>query len=332
VAARQGAPVLGVLCSRPESKASRRGATSKPGKERWEVAVGYRWLPSHRHFVGTIEQKQRAILGTEIVNKTHIWDVSASYLISPRWSINTSIPIIKTHRAQLYNPRGDFNVFSQGDMTFGFRTWIFRPPSEALSNIGVGVGVKLPTGRFRVAGPALNAQNQRIIATADQSIQPGDGGTGITFDIHAYTPTYFGSWLYGQGTYLANPRNTNGVSTFRARPLESTFSVTDQYLVRGGVTRLIPGLRKVAGSIGMRLEGVPIRDIIGRSDGFRRPGYSLSVDPGVMFSRGAYTVSMNLPIAVLRNRKQSWTDKMVGIRGDAAFADYSLIMGISRRF
>lgn len=324
--------MLGVLCSRPEPRRTGGAAPSKPRKERWDVSLGYRWLPSHRHFVGTIEQKQRAILGTEIVNKTHIWDLSASYQLSPRWSVTTSLPIIKSHRNQLYNPRGEFEVFSQGDMTFGFRTWILRPPSEALRNIGVGFGMKLPTGRYRVSGPALNAQNQRIIANADQSIQPGDGGTGITLDLNAYTPTYFGSWLYAQGTYLVNPRNTNGVATFRARPLESTFSVSDQYLVRGGVTRLIPGLRKVAGSLGMRLEGVPIRDLIGRSDGFRRPGYALSVDPGVMFSRGAYTVSMNVPVAVLRNRKQSWTDKMVGIRGDAAFADYSLIMGISRRF
>ncbi len=55
--------MLGVLCSRPKD-----GTT--PKKEKFEVSIGYRYLPSHRHFVGTVEQKQRAVLGTEIVNKT----------------------------------------------------------------------------------------------------------------------------------------------------------------------------------------------------------------------------------------------------------------------
>jgi len=317
--------VLGVLCSRPKDGKA-------PKKEKFDLTIGYRYLPSHRHFIGTVEQKNRAILGTEIVNNTHLFDFSLSYQVNNRWSLYGTVPMIRSHRAQLYNPRGDFYVTSQGDAAFGARVWLLRPPTESRRNIGIGFGLKVPTGRFRVSGPATNARGERIIATADQSIQPGDGGTGAVLDMNAYTPAYFGTWLYFQTTYLFNPRDTNGVNTFRTRRGEDVFSVTDQYLVRGGVTRLIPGLKRVAASFGGRWEGTPVRDLIGRSNGFRRPGYAISIDPGVMATLGKYTVFFNVPIAVERNRRRSVTDIANRFHGDAAFADYSIMMGVSRRF
>lgn len=316
--------MLGVLCERPKDG-------KPPRKERWDLSIGYRYLPSHRHFIGTVEQTQRAVLGTEIVNKFHIFDFSVGYQLTNRWSLNASIPLIKAYRNQLYAPTGEVNWVSQGDATFGFKRWLFRPPTESRRNISVGMSLKVPSGRFRETFAATRS-GQQIVATADQSVQPGDGGTGFTTDFNAYTPAWFNSWLYAQGLYLFNPRNTNGVSTFRTRPGETVMSVSDQYLLRGGVTRLIPGMRRLAFSFGMRLEGVPVRDLIGGSDGFRRPGYSLSIDPGLMWGFRGYTFSLNGPWAVRRNRKRSVSDIANGIHGDAAFADYSVIVGVSRRF
>jgi hypothetical protein len=77
---------------------------------------------------------------------------------------------------------------------------------------------------------------------------------------------------------------------------------------------------------------VPVRDAFGRSDGFRRPGYSISLDPGFLYVRGSYTFSGNLPFAVERNRKRSVPDYQNGRHGDAAFADYALMFSLSRRF
>ena len=108
--------------------------------------------------------------------------------------------------------------------------------------------------------------------------------------------------------------------------------VTAAYLARGGMTRMIPGLRRMAFSLGARLEGVPVRDLIGGSQGFRRPGYALSIDPGLMFSYRGYTVAANSPWAVRRDRKRSVSDYQNRIAGDAAFADYSVIIGVTRRF
>jgi hypothetical protein len=43
-------------------------------------------------------------------------------------------------------------------------------------------------------------------------------------------------------------------------------------------------------------------------------------------------LSVNVPWAVERNRKKSVSDYQNRIHGDAAFADYSVIVGISKRF
>jgi hypothetical protein len=138
--------------------------------------------------------------------------------------------------------------------------------------------------------------------------------------------------LYFSGSYLFNPRNTNGVSTFRRQRYEDVMSVSDQYLFRGGVSRLVPKVRGLIASFGGRIEGVPVRDAFGASDGFRRPGYAISIDPSLMFMQGHNIFSMSSPWAIERNRRRSTSDIRNGAHGDAAFADYALIVSYVRRF
>src|SRR5207247_9543906 len=116
--------------------------------------------------------------------------------------------------------------------------------------------------------------------TAAQWIQPGDGGFGIVVDADGFVrfakdrlTAYLG------GTYLINPQDTNGVATYRSAPGEEIMSIADQYIARGGVA-WFPG-KGFGLSLGLRAEGIPTYDFIGASNGFRRPGHALSVDPGV---------------------------------------------------
>ena len=298
----------------------------------WVVTVGYRFQPSSRHFVGTVEQTQREALGNQIQNTYHLFDVAVERQMTKRLSLTASVPILYAYRNQLYNPRGEYRVASIGDMTIGGRAWLFRPPTESGGNVAVGISLKLPTGEYNATGAATNALGQPIIATADQSIQAGDGGTGFALDTQAYKPTPFGTMVYFSGSYLFNPRNTNGVSTFRTRRGEEVMSVSDQYLARGGIARAVPGIRGLVVTFGARIEGVPVRDLIGKSNGFRRPGYAISGDPGFLYARWGYVFSCSVPWAIERNRRRSVTDISNGVHGDAAFADYVLTIGVSRRF
>jgi hypothetical protein len=293
--------------------------------------VGYRYQPSYRHFVGTVEQKQRETNRNQIENIYHLLDFSIERQLTPRWSVAASVPVLFAHRNQLYAPSGRYVVNAFGDASVGFRSWIFKPPTESGDNISVGMSIKLPTGIYNATGAAVSG-GRPVIATADQSIQAGDGGTGFSIDLQAYKRVKFRNELYFAGVYLFNPRNTNGVSTFRRANGEQVMSVTDQYLFRGGIGRALPWVRGLAASFGGRIEGVPVRDAIGGSNGFRRPGYAISLDPGLLYATGRYTVSLNTPVAVERNRKRSVADYLNGTHGDAAFADYSLMLSVSRRF
>ena len=98
MAARQGTPGLGVLAEKTCERV--RPETS----EAWTVGVGYRYQPSYRHFIGTVEQKQRESLGTQILNIYHLMDISVERQITKRWSVFGSVPVVFDHRNQLYSP------------------------------------------------------------------------------------------------------------------------------------------------------------------------------------------------------------------------------------
>lgn len=152
---------------------------------------------------------------------------------------------------------------------------------------------------------------------------------------------------------IANPASTPAqVATAQARlntatalgyntptALEDVMSVTDQYLARAGFTLTLVKSWGLALSLGGRLEGVPVEDALGDSNGFRRPGCTVSIEPGVTLMKGRLSAAVYAPVALYRNRQASVADKrwdqIVGggtTGGDAAFADFVITTSISYRF
>lgn len=326
MAARQCAPGLGALTTSALDY-NLAGKPVAPGK--WRITTTYRKQYSHRHFVGTVEQKQRAAQGTEVINDIHLIDFAVNYQHTPRWSFSASIPVMIASR--LSSGSGQL-VHSKGltDIMIGARTWLWRPPTESRQNIAIGFGVKIPSGTPDVKD-YVNTSQGPVLRNVDQSIQLGDGGWGITGSVDMFKVIKQAT-LYASGIYLSNPRGTNGVATGRSRPSEAIVSGPDQYLVQAGVTHPVPKTRSLLFSVGGRMEGVPVRDIFGSSKGFRRPGYVISFDPGAIYIRGKNTLSVNVPVPLQRNRTRSVPDIQDGRHGDAAFADYLLIVSYSRSF
>jgi hypothetical protein len=296
------------------------------------VEIDWRNFSSFRHYIGTVEQTQRGVLGTQIKNHQNIYNIALNYDLSPRWSMNVSVPVLQGTRNQLYTPKGIYDIAGVGDIIVGAQAWAFRSPTESGGNIAFGAGLKLPSGLNNGTGTALLSNGTYGKAVADQSLQPGDGSWGFILSSQAYKQTYFHTVGYFQGSWLFNPRDTNGVPTFRAKPLEKYMSVTDQYLFRAGLARHVPRLRGLSASFGGRMEGIPVRDAFGSSNGFRRPGYIISLDPGLVFQRGRNTLMVSAPWAIQRNRRASVTDLATASHGDAAFADYAIVAGIAHHF
>jgi hypothetical protein len=299
---------------------------SNPG--RWTVSFGYRWQDSFRHYSGDVEQTQRVAQDTQMENKLHLWDVALSYQLSRRWSLNFSLPIMDADRIN-HRTKGVTEATGISDIAFGAHVWLWRPPVESRRNIQIGFGMKVPTGRANATSLITGVPNPTSNpTTVDQSIQPGDAGTGIILDYSAYQALPARFTLFSTGVYLLNPRNTYTATTPGARAL----SVSDQYVLKGGVGYALPKLHGLAFSVAGRHEGVPARDLIGREDGFRRPGYAVSIEPGAQLARGRHLVSFSYAIVMHRDRTRSVPDIRAGTHGDAAFADGVLFIGYSRTF
>ena len=86
------------------------------------------------------------------------------------------------------------------------------------------------------------------------------------------------------------------------------------------------------------MECIPSEDLIGGSSGFRRPGYVISAEPGLTYTAKKINVYAFVPVALKRNRTQSYADKIQTVKtgtytiGDAAFADYAINVGATFKF
>lgn len=312
------------------------------GPDKWEVAVSWRNQMSHRHFVGHEEQKNRITEHSEVINRINQPDVSITRKYPKGWRFTVSLPYLIAERSSpIRDPntnavvdRGETTAKGLGDVTLVGRKWLWDPAEDPKGNISLGFGGKIPTGdnnvvdtRTRISNGAFTNTEQ----TVDQSVQPGDGGFGIILDLQMYrrfAGKRFAAYL--NGTYLANPQRDSGVRTYRSGAGEEVMSIADQYIARTGIA-WYPG-EGWGLSLGWRIEGVPVFDLIGSSGGFRRPGYAMSAEPGVSWTRGAHTFSLQMPIAIDRTRQRSVADRENGSAGDAAFADYLFIGGYIRRF
>ncbi|HCO82420.1 MAG TPA: hypothetical protein DIT95_02660 [Arenibacter sp.] len=317
------------------------------GKGDLQVGMNYRYFKSFRHFRGTEEEPDRVANNSEVINHSHAWDFFLTYGISDRFYTSITIPTVINARSSLYeHGREERNSsFSRGlaDIRAGIGYWLLDPIDNPEGNIAVGLGIKLPTGNYNATDIFYNVgpEGSPEVRPVDQSIQPGDGGFGLTLDFQFYQKVATGLFAYGGGFYLLNPRETNGIRTFRETlsPIlenEAIMAVPDQYSVRTGLSYSLSNV--ISASLGARFDAVPVKDLIGGNEGFRRPGNVLSLEPGIAYIHQNFTLNLNVPLALRRDRPQSVTDRQTEIstgtprNGDAAFADYLINFGISYRF
>jgi hypothetical protein len=319
-----------------------------------QIAVNYRYFRSYKHFTGGHEDTHRVEENTEVINNDNSINLGLTYTFNNKFSASLIIPYLWIDRSSLYEHLGNsatqnpnhlrFHTQSQGLGDIRAIGYYNALRGNDKVKLVLGLGVKAPTGNYRAkddfhkkVGDAIVLQ-ERVV---DQSIQPGDGGFGLIteFDFsHKIAGKFHG---YLNGMYLFNPRNTNGVErspnltqifttsdTFDI-PLSNQFSVADQYMFRFG-GRFIT--HHVQASIGGRVECIPSKDLIGDSDGFRRPGRIFSLEPSFFYTTGKHVMGFNFPIALDRVRTRSQLDIARGnnpttgapYRGDAAFADWLL--------
>ncbi|MEO7393996.1 MAG: hypothetical protein ABIU11_03590 [Chitinophagaceae bacterium] len=317
----------------------------------WQLNLNHRYYKSYKHYVGTIEQKQRVEEQSDVRNWQHNLDISVVRNFNSRWSMSLSMPVQSNVRSSKYehygnnstnpNARQKTKSFGIGDMRITGYYWLIDPVRAHKGNIQAGLGIKLPTGEYEVQDYFRKNDSTYVMGPVDQSIQLGDGGTGVSAELNGYYQLSLKIGVYGNLYYMINPREQNGVSTARGGALSTTaikyftttMSVPDQYMARGGVNYMV---NKFTFSGGARIEGVPGSDLVGGDRGFRRPGYVISAEPVISYMGKKTSFYFSSPVALQRNRTQSYSDKLRStpeskINGDAAFANFTINAGISFR-
>ncbi|MBT3193586.1 MAG: hypothetical protein HN341_13640 [Verrucomicrobia bacterium] len=267
----------------------------------WQVSLGYRWFKSDRHFVGDNERHLPRYRVVE--NRSSFYDIGLHRTLSDRLSVALTVPFVYSQRRASYEHdnvhRYATHASGLADVRITGYVWLFDPRSRPRGNIRIGAGPKFPTGDYDVQD-TFHSPTGRVRRAVDQSIQPGDGGYGFTVEalgVLQLTPSFSG---YMQGFYLFNPEEENGVRTdiVTDNPYFRTMSITDQYMARAGIAFKRPPDGGLAAELGLRLEGIPHEDVLGGNEGFRRPGYTVSVEPGINLTYGACEISFSLPVAI----------------------------------
>jgi len=342
------------------------GAASYQERGTWTTAVSHRWQYSDKHFVGDVEQVYREKEGSQVINDINVVDISVSYAATKRINLTLGVPFQFATRSQairdartnlvtgkLVNPspfpapdgkvngavidRFETSAYGLGDIKLLGTVWLLDPDHNKKHNISVGLGVLFPTGEkdakdtFTTFGTnsAGLYEPRAVKQNVDNSIQPGSGAWGIIFDLYAFQEVFENVNLFAAGTYISTPERDAGVISGNLRAANPTiWSVNDSYLARVGLGYTFLPKQGLTFTLGGRLEGAPPEDLIGSSGGRRRPGYAVSIEPGIVFTRNGWFASFSTPVALYRNRQNDST----GASGDAAFADFMTLFTLGRSF
>lgn len=309
----------------------------------WQLNVTSRYFKSYHDYKGSVNQHTSP--ANESIVKSFSTDITLTRLFNNGWSVDFALPFAANSRSAdiehggLNTPRHTTHTFGVGDIWFTVYKWLLRPTVSQKGNIQIGLGVKVPTGDYRYQDYFYRNDSTRVLAPVNASISLGDGGTGVITELNTF---YFFTRkinFYGNFYYLINPRDQSGVSTTNGKPPTTmqiktgadVYSVPDIYSIRAGFNFNFP---KITLSVGIRDEGVPFHDLVGGSDGLRRPGYNLSAEPGIVYKFKKTSLYAYIPVIVSRKILQNPTDalatKLTGIYtiGSGGSGDYSLFVGL----
>jgi hypothetical protein len=269
----------------------------------------------------------------------HSFDLQATYAFSSRYSVGLTLPFIHAERSSVLDHDGTRHTTSAGglsDLRLMAHAWLFDPKKSPDGNVSLGIGVKAPTGDSKATDVFYKPTGPEI-RPVDQAIQPGDGGWGIQLELSAHQKIFTRLYGYVSGAYLINPREQNDAYTTAPYPpgpngAVRQLSVPDQYVGRAGVSYEVWPEQGLSLSVGGRIDGVPTRDLVGGSEGFRRPGFAISVEPGVAWRYRSSTFNLFTPVVVAANRQKNIYDDRYGTHGPAAFADFLIIASFAHRF
>ncbi len=301
----------------------------------WRVTLAYRRLHSTEWYIGTEQSPTLAPGGQPPVFDIHTFIGDVSYSLSDRIRLRVSVPFSTGSISRLGwgdGLRHEQTASGIGDVSMSGETWLWNPKGHENGNVLVGLGVKAPTGshskpsQFWLAGGP-------VAFPADQTIQPSDGGWGISLQAQAFRRVAEGLFAYAFGSYMANPKDQTDI-TFN--PSSSVhWSVPDVYSTRVGAAYALLPDQGLTVSLGARMDGIPKNDLFGGGDTttIKRTSNIIYMDPGLSLNRGKSTFTLSVPIRMHVNRIKSGLEERAtgpGSVNGGGFAKYLVFLSVSR--
>ena len=238
--------------------------------DKWLITVTNRYFESSSTFKG-----KNFITDTLVTNRNYSLNISVNRILANGWSLGMTIPVSANSRNNTADhkglgvlPRYTTRSFGLGDIRVTVYKKLLPFSANKKISLQAGLGIKLPTGDYKYQDYFVRNDSTKVLAPVDQSIQLGDGGTGITAELNAAYRFNNTIYIFGNFYYLANPREQNGVSNLKGRNPNArqisnhttVMSVPDQYSVRGGANFQF---KKFALTAAFRYEKVPADDLFG---------------------------------------------------------------------
>ena len=298
----------------------------------WRVGAAYRRLTADKWFVGREERMDAAPFGKPLSLDINSLDLTIRHGLTSKVSFALTLPFSDGVQTRFYADGQPHRVSARGlgDVSLIGTAWLGDPTADPSRNLAIGVGIKAPTGN-NVSTDDFFTATGTTRAPVDQSIQLGDGGFGVILQTQAFTRFTSNLFGYLSGSYLVSPKRKTDVQFVKADGTGSGIflSVPDVYSARAGAGYALWPAHDLLASLGARVDGIPLRDVIGGGDdGFRRPGYSLYADPAISFAAARGTVTLGVPVRIGLDFQPDLT-KGHPIGGD--LAGYLVFVSFARR-
>lgn len=299
--------------------------------------MDYRYLHADRFFVGSQQTTPPAqFFGQPLIINVHSVNLNATYAVSDRFSLRLTVPVSYGNQSRFYadTARHVGRAGGIGDIGLVGNAWLLNPQTHPKGNLALGAGIKVPTGDYKFADAYFLANGRSVPFPVDQAIELGDGGWGVILQGQAFREVARRAFAYFTGSYLVSPRDQTDVVRAPTSPGAAVHvSVPDVYTGRLGLSYVLLPEQGLSVSLGGRVDGIPYHDLIGKSDGFRRPGYIVFLDPAVAFERGPSTFTFGTPIRVFaRLASANLLTGPGGSIGSGDLAGVLVFVGYARRF
>ena len=279
-------------------------------------------------------REDKAPFGQPLLLEINSLDVSVSYGLTDRWTLAATLPFSRGTHSRFYadGRRHRVSAAGLGDVSIAGSVWMLDPRSHPSGNASLGVGVKAPSGRNDVRDTYFLPQGTTDF-TVDQSIQLGDGGWGLVVQGQAFARVLARVSGYASGSYLVTPQNQSSVFQSPTGSLASVHvSIPDVFNASAGLSFDVSRRHGLAAGVGGRIDGIPTHDLVGRSDGFRRPVVLGYLEPSLTLTRARSTVTLTAPLRIYEDFRPSLIDRQLGSAGGGDLARYLLFAGYQVRF